>query len=217
MKDTMSESPENNRHPALKFLQENAILIGIVAVVVVSLIVILVKQGAVEQAAAPARPAITATAGAAAPAASAPAKPSAPSTASATAKPSTGASPTSTAAPAPTEAPIIGATDQSVSVQNWRTYAEKFATAYGNTAGGKAAWMARLRPLVTDDLYAGFQLTDISRVQALTFSSVNTTAEENAYAKFTANYTEKPKFIDGLIQVQNDGTWRVHKVAKHDS
>lgn len=212
----MSESPEDGRHPALKFLQENLILIGIIAVVVISLIVILVKQGVAEQAAAPG-PSITATAGASAPKASSTAKPSTPSTASPTTKPSTGASAAPTAAPTPTQAPIIGTKNQSVTVQNWRTYAEKFATAYGNTAGGKAAWLARLRPLVTDDLYAGFKLTDISRVETLTFSSVNTMTEENAYAKFTANYTGKPEFIDGLIQVQNDGTWKVHKVAKHES
>ena len=210
----MSEAPESTRHPALKFLQENFILIGIIAVVVISMIVIFAKQGIAEQSAA-AVPAVTATAGAQSTKAPT-VKPSAPATASAAATPTSGATPKPTASPKPTEAPVIGTTNQSVAVQNWRTYAEKFATAYGNPAGGKAAWLARLRPLITDDLYAGLKQTDISRVATLTFSSVNTLTEENAYAKFTANYTEKPEFVDALIQVQNDGTWRVHKVSKHE-
>jgi hypothetical protein len=222
MKDTMSEAPEDSRHPALKFLLNNAVLIGIVAVVVISLIVILVKQGAsADQAAAPV-PAVTATAAAASPKATASTKPSASASASAAPSTSSAATPTAAASekpsatPSPTEAPLVGTTNQSVSVQNWRPFAEKFSAAYGNTAGGKAAWLARMRPLVTDDLYEGFKLADISRVQALTFTSVNTTVEENAYATFTANYSEKAKYIDGLIQVQNDGSWKVHKVTKHD-
>lgn len=223
MKDTMSEAPEtttesgpeNGLHPALQFLQKNLLLIGIVALVVIALAVVILKPGS--QVATPA-PSITATAGAATPV---PTKtPSASATATAT--PTATKSPTApakTQAPTPTaaatEAPLIGDKPQSVDVKNWRPYAEKFSQAFANTTGGKEAWLARLRPLVTDDLYSGFKDTDMSRVTSRTFKTVNTLDEENAYSTFVAHYTDG-QAIEGLIQVQNDGSWRVHKAAKHE-
>jgi hypothetical protein len=213
---------EKSLHPALQFVRDNFLLIGFVAVVVVSLLVIVLKQGpGAEQTAAPV-PSITATAGAPAPKATAgkpSSRPSAPSATPTSTDPAAvpEASEEPTAAASATEAPIVGTTNQSVELQNWRPYAEKFAAAYGNTSGGKSAWLARLRPLVTDDLYSGFKLTDISRVETLTFSGVNTMTEEDAYATFTANYTEKSGYIDGLAQVQGDGSWKIGKIAKHQN
>lgn len=226
MKDTMSEAPEsttesgqeNGLHPALQFLQKNLLLIGVIALVVVALAVVILKPGT-SPAAAPA-PSITATAGAATPAPTkAPSASTSPTAEPATTKSPTASTPatTQTAAPTPaaTEAPLIGNNPQSVEVENWRPYAEKFAQAFANTTGGKEAWLARLRPLVTDSLYSGFKATDMSRVTSRTFKTVNTMDEENAYSTFVAVYADGSA-IEGLIQVQNDGTWRVHKTAKHE-
>lgn len=221
--DSSPDSPsengtENGLQRALRFLQDNFILIGIAAVVVIAIFMVVVKPGSSSQAAAP-TPSVTATAGAAKPAskptssATATATPTATATNTASAEPSAASdSPSATE----TEVPLVGAGPQNVEVQNWRRFAEKFGQAYGNTAGGKDAWLARMRPYITDSLYEGFSVTDISRVEKLTFSGVNKMVEENAYSTFTVNYKEKPEFIDGLIQVQNDGSWKVAKVAKHE-
>jgi hypothetical protein len=42
--------------------------------------------------------------------------------------------------------------------------AEGWVKAWLNTSGGKAAWLARLKPITEPQLFAGLQLTDIARV-----------------------------------------------------
>lgn len=225
----MSESPEsptdNGRHPALQFLQDNLALIGIVAVVIIAVAIVLFQQGPSEKKSAPV-PSITATAGAATSAPSSSATPTATATASATQGPSgstSSPSPAATAAPSPSATAaaaaseasrIVGDQPMAPEVQNWRPYAEKFSQAYGNTTGGKEAWLARLRPYVTDKLYEGFKTTDISRVTPGSFQTVNTLTEENAYSTFVARYSDRGP-IEVLIQVQNDGSWKVNSTGPY--
>lgn len=70
--------------------------------------------------------------------------------------PTTPSSPT--AATLPPKAVSAGPVDA------WHTTARTFVTAYGTTAGGHKAWLARLRPLVSADVYRGFQQTDLANL-----------------------------------------------------
>lgn len=66
-------------------------------------------------------------------------------------------SPTGTAPPTREATP-------SPSPENWQRTAQTFVTAYGTTTGGQKAWLARLQPLVSADVYSGFTQTDLANL-----------------------------------------------------
>ncbi|MGL5862870.1 MAG: hypothetical protein ACRCY9_16605 [Phycicoccus sp.] len=68
----------------------------------------------------------------------------------------TGAPSTSRTSPAPTEARELSS--------RWEPVADAFIRAYTAKAPTPAAWLARLRPLVSSEVYAGFRYTDPGRL-----------------------------------------------------
>lgn len=203
-------------HPALQYLKDNAVVIGLVVIVVASVAYFAISQNApapepASQAAPSSLPAAAldsnaATSPSAAPGGSAGA--TAPATGSAGAQ---GAAQPS-ATPTPTEQVVLGKEPQSVSAKDWRPYAKTFASAWVNTSDGKDAWLGRLKPLVSADLYAGFVQTDVSTVPAATIDSVSM-AEESLGAKTFRAYSKNGAVFEGRVSVQADGSWLVDQIA----
>lgn len=79
----------------------------------------------------------------------------------ATEEPSPGSSDTLTADPSQSAILSADGHEQAPEVKtDWRPVAEDFAKAYGNPEGGRDAWLARLKPLVNEETYQGFESTD---------------------------------------------------------
>jgi hypothetical protein len=202
-------------HPALQYLKDNAVVIGLIAVVAVSVAFFAAAQTKVEtKPAAEVKPAPVATAaldGSATSPSAGPAGSSSPADApSATAGAQSATQPSP--APTPTEKVVLGKEAQSVSAKDWRPYAQEFAKAWVNTADGKGAWLGRLKPMVSTDLYAGFTRTDINTIPAATYRSVSL-AEESKAAKTFRAYSMAGQMFEGRVSVQADGSWLVDQVG----
>ncbi|MBG0738673.1 hypothetical protein IV500_04460 [Paeniglutamicibacter antarcticus] len=207
-------------HPALQYLKDNVVVISLVVIVAVSIVIF----------------AFTQNAPAAKPAASV-APTAVPTAALDTGAPVTGATSTSEAtedhsgstasstapggsqggaqpSPSPTavEHVVVGTGPQGVSAKDWRPYAEEFSKAWVNTADGKDAWLTRLKPMVSADLYAGFTRTDLNSVPAATYRSI-TLAEESLASKTFRAYSMNGQMFEGRVSVQPDGTWIVDQVG----
>lgn len=205
-------------HPAVQFLKDNAVVIGLVLVVAVSVAVFAVLQGGSKsEAKAEVKPTVSSSAeletadptGAASPAAG----PETSAPAGAAAAPSTGAQQPAVPAPAPTATPrVIGTGPQAVTAKDWKPYAKDFAAAWANTADGKDAWLSRLKPLVSASLYEGFTRTDIRTVPNATLDSVSLAEESPAAKTFTAYSTSGP-LLQGRVSIQPDGSWLVDQVG----
>ncbi|ACL42376.1 hypothetical protein Achl_4425 (plasmid) [Pseudarthrobacter chlorophenolicus A6] len=206
-------------HPAVQFLKDNAVVIGLVLIVAISVAVFaFLQSGQKTEPPAEVKPTVQATAALETAAPTAPASPAAgPGSAPApTSSPvaSAGAQTATGGSPAPTATPrVIGTGPQSVTAKDWKPFASKFAAAWADTAGGKEEWLKRLKPLVSPDLYSGLEVTDIRAVPSDTFDSVSL-AEESAGAKtFHAYFKNGGALFDGRVQVQPDGSWLVDQLA----
>lgn len=122
------------------------------------------------------------------------------------------ASPT-VSAPTPTATQrIIGDAPQGPERGDWTLPAEAFAKAWANGEGGKEAWLARIRPHVTDKLYVGFESTIMQNVYTDEFVRLSTIEEKNSYVIFTGEYTKNGVLFQGMAQVQGNGEWRIATV-----
>lgn len=209
-------------HPALQLLKDNAVIVGILAVLIISIGAFAISQasaGTPQPAAQPAAPEVTAvpleapslevTAGATPSTAATPQPTSG--------NPARGASPVVGQAPAAaaTESPVIvaGGAQQAVTAKEWRPVAEAFAAAWANPDGGKDAWAARLQGHATPALAATFAYTDIRNVPTDNLVSVSTIEEASGTVSFNAVYEEGGTRFQGLAIIRPDGSWLVDKVA----
>lgn len=88
-----------------------------------------------------------------------------PVAASSSASPSTVAtSRTGPGSPAPSGSLPPQAVSATPPGEAWHATARAFVTAYGTTTGGHRAWLARLQPLVSAEVYRGLQQTDLGRL-----------------------------------------------------
>lgn len=206
-------------HPVLQYLKDNAVVIGLVLIVAASVAYFAYTQNA--QAAKPVAQAVPTslpTAALDSNASTGPTSPSAATVDPAGSTPSAGAAGGAQGAAQPSPSPTpsgrvtLGTEPQAVSAKDWRPYAKDFAAAWVNTADGQEAWLGRLKPLVSEDLYAGFVQTDISTVPAATIDSVSMAEESLAAKTFRAFSTDGPLF-DGRVSVQADGSWIVDQIA----
>jgi hypothetical protein len=216
----MNNSPQQS-HPALQFLKDNIVVIGLVVVVAASVAFFAFSQASVQaKSAAEVNPTSLATAAldnsssSASPSASA--APAASASASGTTD--TGAAtagahnPTQPTATATSTAQIASANSKALTAQDWKPYAESFTKAWLNTSGGKEAWLGRLKPMVSAGLYAGFTKTDIATVPSATFQSVSLAEESKASKTFRA-YASTGAILEGRVSIQVDGSWIVDQVG----
>lgn len=207
---------------AIKRIPRGVLALGIIVIICVA--VLLIKGIPKESEAAP-DPSITSVASAGDTSTSSP-TPSVSATADATAtqSPTSSSSETAqaaaTAPPAPTAEPTpkytVGTHPQAPEPDRWISYAEDFAAAWGDDTGGKEAWLARLKPHVTQKLYDGFALTDERAILHDTYGGVNIIEESPTQTSFSAWYEEAGTVMDGLAVLQPDGSWLVDKVVPHE-
>lgn len=205
-------------HPALQYLKDNAVVIGLIVVVAASVAFFAFTQSTAAKPAAVVTPAPIPTAAldantpatAATSASAAPAHPSG-STTSTTAPAGAQGATQPSASPTATKV-VLGTAPQAVTAKDWKGYAQEFSKAWVNTAGGKDAWLSRLKPLVSPDLYAGFTRTDISTIPTATYQSVSL-AEESQAAKTFRAYSTAGQMFEGRVSIQVDGSWIVDQVG----
>lgn len=213
----MTESSKQ-LHPAVQYLKDNIVVIGLVVIVAASLAFFALTQAKPEtKPAAEVKPAPVATAAldsTAAPGATSPAEGSAGS-AGATDAPAGAAVAQNATQPTATASAtkhVASANSKSVTAKDWKTYAQEFSKAWANTSDGKDAWLGRLKPMVSADLYAGFTRTDISTVPAAPYQSVSLAEESKASKTFRA-YSTNGQMLEGRVSVQADGGWIVDQVG----
>lgn len=207
-------------HPAVQYLKDNAVVIGLVVVVIASVAFFAFSQSQQpKQAAAKDVPMPVATAALAtgAPVAGATSPSGAPGSTAGSTGSAAGSGATQAAAqPSPTVTPsapvTLGKEPQSVGAKEWRPYARDFATAWVNTSDSKEAWLGRLKPLVSADLYAGFTQTDIRTIPTVTIDTVSM-GEESLGAKTFNAYSKNGPVFQGRVSVQADGSWLVDQIA----
>ncbi|MET4144038.1 hypothetical protein [Arthrobacter sp. UYCo732] len=204
-------------HPALQFLKDNAVVIGLVVVVAASVAFFAFTQnapaakspvGAVTPA--PVATAQLETGTATSPSAGPSDQAGSPAPSDGTAGSQGGGQPSPT--PSASEPVVLGKEPQGVKAKEWRPYAKDFASAWVNTADGKEAWLSRLKPLVSDRLYAGYVTTDIRVIPAVTVDSVSMAEESLGFKTFVAYSTAGP-LLQGRVAVQADGSWLVDQVS----
>lgn len=102
----------------------------------------------------------------------------------------------------------------SPSVVAWHKTATAFAAAYSTTTGGQAAWLARLRPLVSAEVYRGFTYTDVSNLPGGT-PRAGRVLTEDTYAGGTMRFPLAGSSVWGIdvsVSVGSDGREVVTRV-----
>lgn len=202
-------------HPAVQYLKDNAVVIGLVLIVAVSVGFFAFTQNSAE--AKPAAAVVptsvpTATLDTNTTATGASGAPGDPAGATASSGAIGGAQGGTQPSLSPTPRVTLGTEPQGVSAKDWRPYAKDFAAAWVNTADGKNAWLGRLKPLVSTDLYDGFVQTDLRTIPEATVESV-TMAEESLAAKTFRAFSADGPLFEGRVSVQADGSWLVDQIA----
>lgn len=93
---------------------------------------------------------------------------------------------------------------------HWQRVARSFVSRYGNTKGGRAAWLQRLRPIVSRDVYAGLQTVRLENLPSGTFTTgeVLRTAEVGGAMRFPLR-NGPVGGLDVTVSVTDEGTLRV--------
>lgn len=118
---------------------------------------------------------------------------------------------TATATPSPEKTKTLSAdgAQQAPEAQDWRPVARDFATAWADSEGGKDAWLARLKPLTTDEVYKGFENTDEKAIQNLTYSGLAVRLTQGSVKYVNISYEETGDLMQIGLVTQNDGSWKV--------
>lgn len=214
-------TPPTSTHPAVQYLKNNAVLIGLIVTVTASVGAFALSQGGDgAEPAAQSVPAVSATASIAGGGPGTSASPSAGPVASAGATaPAEGPEASAPAAGGPGQASssatphIIGNGQQAVIEKDWKPYARDFATAWIDTSGGKEAWLKRLKPLVSAGLYEGLQATDIRTIPTDTFDAVTLADSSPGLNVFRAFFVTHSELFEARAQIQPDGSWVIDQLA----
>lgn len=219
--------PAKELHPVLQYLKDNIVVIGIIAVLALSIGFYAVSQASAktqDATPAPAAPEVTAvpldstlaSPGAnASPTATAAGTPASTATPYPTSNPARGDSPVVGSTAGPTAAPefVAGGAQQAVTAQDWRPAVEAFAAAWANPEGGKDAWLARMTPHATPALASSLGYSDIRNIPADKLSSVSTIDKASGTVSFKAYYDDGGLRFQGIAVLQTNGSWLVDKVA----
>lgn len=128
--------------------------------------------------------------------------------------------PTSSAAtaPSPTTASSTRATPTAVTPLTgqrresalWQKKARSFISRYPNTRGGKTAWLGRLRPVVSDDLYSSLKTVRLANLPSGVFGpgEVQQTAEVGGAMRFPLRHGDVAA-VDVTVSATDQGRLRV--------
>ena len=114
---------------------------------------------------------------------------------------------------APTQTPVsMGFGPQVPDRGDWRAGAEAFAAAYANPAAGRDAWLAGIKPHVTESTYQGLESTDISRVSQDEVKYVLLDDELDRIARYRIYFAGGSQTIAATSEIQDDGSWLVNSI-----
>ena len=114
---------------------------------------------------------------------------------------------------APTQTPVsMGFGPQVPDRGDWRAGAEAFAAAYANPAVGRDAWLAALKPHVTESTYLGLESTDISRVSQDEVKYVLLDDELDRIARYRIYFVGGSQTIAATSEIQDSGGWLVNSI-----
>lgn len=101
---------------------------------------------------------------------------------------------------------------------SWDDTARDFAVAWGNPAGGKEAWLERLKPLMSEDEFKKMQETNEQDIQNLTYSSMVTARQDYENLQFIVDvhYKEKEDAVlrVGIALAEDGSRYNVQYVGK---
>ena len=104
----------------------------------------------------------------------------------------------------------VGDHAQGPSIGDWEPTAEAYGAAWADPSGGHAAWLERLKPHITPEMYMSFTYTDIANITARDLKYV-IIADEGVRTKDFKIHYEDGYALLAQAEIQNDGTWRVSK------
>lgn len=92
----------------------------------------------------------------------------------------------------------------------WQKTARSFISRYDNTRGGRSAWLMRLRPVVSDDVYEGLKSVQLKNLPAGSFGAgeVVSRAEVGGTVRFPMRGGSIGG-VDVTVSVADEGTLRV--------
>lgn len=108
----------------------------------------------------------------------------------------------------PSQTPRERQNGQSAAAGTWQDAARRFGAAYTNTSGGRDAWLARLRPLVSPGLAEGFSNTDLALIPNGRLVDVTKLDEAPDGIRARLDYNTNAD-ADITIATDNTGTWVV--------
>lgn len=121
---------------------------------------------------------------------------------------SSATSSSSTWATAPVDA--THSTDRRQESATWQKKARSFINRYPNARGGKAAWLERLRSVVSDDLYVSLKTVRLANLPSGTFGAgdVQQTAEVGGVMRFPLRHGDVAA-VDVTVSATDQGRLRV--------
>ena len=127
-----------------------------------------------------------------------------------TAAAATAPSPTTSSSTRATPAEAAPSTDQRRGSALWQQKARSFISRYPNTRGGKTAWLGRLRPVVSDDLYTSLKTVRLANVPSGRFDpgEVQQTAEVGGVMRFPLRHGDVAA-VDVTVSATDQGRLRV--------
>lgn len=101
-------------------------------------------------------------------------------------------------------------TDRGPESALWQKKARSFIRRYPNTRGGKTAWLTRLRPVVSDDLYSSLKTVRLANLPSGVFGpgEVQQTAEVGGVMRFPLRHGDVAA-VDVTVSATDQGRLRV--------
>lgn len=98
---------------------------------------------------------------------------------------------------------------------DWREPAEAFAAAYATAHGGdQEAWLAGMKPYITEELYENFTYTDMYYVSDDEVESVASVEINPTTMIFRIYYAEAGSKSEALMELQPSGEWLVSALGQ---
>ena len=101
----------------------------------------------------------------------------------------------------------------------WRETAAEFGKAWANPAGGKKAWLARMKPMVSEEEYQKLEKTNERSLRKYTYEKVTAerTDYENMRVVADVSYQETGPYLRvGLAPTANGKDWQVQYISQAD-
>lgn len=122
--------------------------------------------------------------------------------------------PATTSSSVPVEPTPTTSQRNSSAVEPWEKTARSFANRYGNTKGGRSSWLKRLRPLVSDRVYASLKTIRLENLPtgSVGAGEVHSRAEVGGVMRFPLRGGSIAG-IDVTVSATDQGTLRVTDFA----